>query len=376
MAKKRTDGRIKRTFTYNGKRYYVYGRTKAEAKERELEKLEKIKEKTYQKGKGLTVDGYHERWVKAREGVVRPATIRKQNFEYNAMSKTAIDEAGTTFGSLKLVEVERQNIKDLQAALKAAKRKDGETPKYSTRSINDMISLLNHIFNDALIERIITWNPVKGVKPLKRTEPQARDTIHRALTVEETKAFFEAAASSWYCPLYRFMINSGCRVGEAGAVRTADIKDNELRIERTVTKDVNGAHYVGDTAKTDSGVRSIPYTQSIKSAVEAQKEANAAVFGNVIEMEGRIFKSSEGSLLNETVVNRDIKRICKSAGIDRFTSHAFRDTFATRAIESGMNPRTLQEILGHSDIGMTMNLYAHVMDETKEKEMKKIVINI
>ena len=56
--------------------------------------------------------------------------------------------------------------------------------------------------------------------------------------------------------------------------------------------------------------------------------------------------------------------------------HAFRDTFATRAIESGIDPKTLQEILGHSDISMTLNLYAHVMDDTKHEAMQKIIIAI
>ncbi len=51
----------------------------------------------------------------------------------------------------------------------------------------------------------------------------------------------------------------------------------------------------------------------------------------------------------------------------------FRDTFATRAVEANMKPKTLQEILGHADIGVTMNLYAHVMEETKVQEMNAVV---
>ena len=96
--------------------------------------------------------------------------------------------------------------------------------------------------------------------------------------------------------------------------------------------------------------------------------------GNVTGVDDRIFRSARGLVLNESHVSGDIERICKKAGVTKFTPHAFRDTFATRAIESGMNPKTLQEILGHSDIGMTMNLYAHVMEETKEKEMSLVEI--
>ncbi len=51
--------------------------------------------------------------------------------------------------------------------------------------------------------------------------------------------------------------------------------------------------------------------------------------------------------------------------------HTLRHTFATRAIEAGMKPKTLQEILGHANIGVTMNLYVHITEDEKEKEIKK-----
>ena len=55
-----------------------------------------------------------------------------------------------------------------------------------------------------------------------------------------------------------------------------------------------------------------------------------------------------------------------------FSVHAFRDTFATRCIEQGMQPNTLKDLLGHSSLKMTMDLYAHVMPNTKHEELSKI----
>ena len=60
--------------------------------------------------------------------------------------------------------------------------------------------------------------------------------------------------------------------------------------------------------------------------------------------------------------------------IEPFTSHALRATFATRAIEQGMQPQTLKTILGHSSLKMTMDLYAHVLPNTKQEEMAKVEI--
>ena len=89
-------------------------------------------------------------------------------------------------------------------------------------------------------------------------------------------------------------------------------------------------------------------------------------------MDKPIFMTPRGTLLKSEGVNRDIQRICEKAGVEYFSVHAFRDTFATRCIESGMQPKTLMDIMGHSDINMTFALYAHVMDDTKTEQLKAV----
>ena len=100
----------------------------------------------------------------------------------------------------------------------------------------------------------------------------------------------------------------------------------------------------------------------------------AACFGSAAEEDKPIFRAPRGGLLGARCVKKDIDELCKTAGIERFTAHAFRDTFATRAVESGMQAKTLQEILGHADIGITMNLYAHVMENTKRRQMDAVEV--
>lgn len=65
-------------------------------------------------------------------------------------------------------------------------------------------------------------------------------------------------------------------------------------------------------------------------------------------------------------------KLCDKAGIERFSMHVLRHTMTTRCIEGGMRPKTLQVILGHSNVGITMNLYVHVTDDEKTKEVKSI----
>lgn len=373
MAKRvrtRTDGRIVVTFTFEGKRYYTYGRTRKEAQEAAEQKKRKLEEQRYKRSCELTFREYYARWKDARRFTVRGATIRKQQFQYEAAAAVPVDRNGQTFGDIPLPDIETNHIRILQREL----LQGTEGKERAPNTVNDMIALVSHILHDAVNERAISWNPCTGVKNLKRTAKPARETIHRALTLKETELFFKAAAESWYYDLYRFLIQTGCRCGEAGALLVSDIKPDKIQIRRTITKNEHGVYVVGDAPKTAYSRRDIPITDGIREVIAHQKELNAHLFGNkVISLKSPIFVTSWGNLLAVANVDRDIARICKAAGIQKFTAHAFRDTFATRAVESGMKPKTLQEVLGHADIGVTMNLYAHVMEETKVEEMNAVV---
>ncbi len=377
MATKRKDGRWIERFTFNGKQYSCYGTTKKESQEKASERLAQLKAKINIKGAEMTLNQYHEKWLEGRQGTVKGATLRRQQFDYKRVAECEINGVGQ-FGNLKLIDIEMWHVRALQKELFNTCDEKGNH-KFNTNTVNASIHVLKHILSDAIKERIITYNVCTGVKPLQRIEKPARETTHRALSIKETKTFLESAKESYYYNVYLFMLHSGCRCGEVGALRLIDInrKERKIQIRRTLTKDENGVYVIGDTAKTSHGVRDIPLTDELERVIQAQKELNKMLFPQKISnIDNLLFMSPEGNLLSDTCVNRDITRKCKKAGIEKFTAHAFRDTFATRCIECGMNPKTLQEILGHSDIGITMNLYCHVMDETKTNEMNQVNIGI
>ena len=156
-----------------------------------------------------------------------------------------------------------------------------------------------------------------------------------------------------------------------------DIKSNHILVQRSVTRIDGDKWGIGEDTKTPSGKRKIPLTEDVRAILDRQKQLNQIRKGNnIVEMEELIFVGARGGLIEGQYVNQEIKNICEYLGIAIFTTHAFRDTFATRAIENNMNPKTLQEILGHKDYAMTMNLYAHALDETKEQEMNNLKISI
>lgn len=372
--KKRTDGYLTKTFTYEGKRYFVYAKDTKELDRKLHEKLQEL-EQGKQDHDNPTLDSFHERWTENRKDSTKESTLRCQHFQYKSCADVKI--SGKRLGDYRLSEIKPDDIRAVQKALLEGKNISKFGKQNSTQTINDKIAVLNHIFHDAVRERYLDYNPCSPVKPLKRTEKRARDTIHRALTLEEQKTFFENAVNSYYYDVFRMAVLTGMRVGEIGALYNSDIYDGVIHIRRTITKTETGGYTIGTDTKTWHGQRNIPLNKQIIEVIEHQKEINKMLDGDkVIGMHDTIFKAPERGLLMATPADREIGRICKRNGIEHFTAHALRATFATRCIEMGMAPRTLQELLGHADYGLTMNLYGHVTDDTLENAMNSIVIAI
>ena len=148
-----------------------------------------------------------------------------------------------------------------------------------------------------------------------------------------------------------------------------------LHIRNTQTRGEYHSYEIGTTTKTTKGTRDIPLTNEALETIHKQRELKRIVFGNVSV--AFLFPSSVGNMLLEPVCNLNIAKICKTAGIDKFTCHALRATFATRFIEQRPEDyKALSEILGHADISITLNLYTHVMQERKIEAMRNVHIAI
>ena len=355
----RENGSLMYRFTVNGRRITVYGSTIKECRIKEAEKIQEIEEQSYKPGKEQTFEQYADQWQDMKAGAVLESTIRSNRIMLNAIIRAPIDAAGNTFGSLKMADIEAQNVRALQKELAKSR---------STRTVNDSISMVRGIFNAAIAERILLWNPAQGIRALKRTE-------ERALTRQETTIFLNAAKESnaWNYNLYVFLLNTGLRIGEAAALTTGDIVDDEIIVRRTVTRSECGAYKIGSDTKTAAGRRSVPLNAEARKALEDQKAIERLVRNEkVTNIRTPIFRAERGGLLHATLVNYNITKLCRETGIERFTVHAFRDTFATRCIESGMQVKTLQVIMGHTDINMTLALYAHCMKETRREQLEAV----
>lgn len=367
MAKKRSDGRLQKCFRVKGKRYVVYGHTPTELFEAEQSKRAEIA-KGIEKRNNPTFNQYYEIWKEARVGQVSEATIRSQQKIINVVNQIEVPESGL-FGDIKIRDITINDLRYIQRTLSINRK---------SQTVNDYMALVKHILADTAKERIIEYNPCVMLKNLKITEDKARDTIHRALTIDEQIKFFNCndCKNSFYYNVFRLAINTGMRAGEIGALRITDIKNDMIYVNRTVTRNEIGQYILGAEAKTEAGRRVIPMNEQIKEIINNQKRNNQILHNRETTFDNLLFESREGGLLVATPIDRAIKKICQKISIDSFSMHSFRSTFATRCIENGMNPKTLQEILGHKNFNLTMSLYGHALTDTKKKAMDNLYIDL
>lgn len=364
-VRKRKTGLFEKRFSINGMRYSVYGRSLKQLNAKEQSKRSQIIMQMPVKNVSMTMDQYFENWIEGKKLSAKPSTIRVYLTYYKPYASPVI-------GSIQLDQITRRDILRIQSQA-------GE--KLCPTTNNNLLRVVQIILNEAVEDKLLAENPAKGVKPVK-TAQKASESYHRALAEKEQEQFMDAARGNFYYELLAFQLLTGMRLGEVGALYWSDIdqENNVIHVRRTITRTEEGVFYIGDSPKTDAGIRDIPMNQNIRNLLARQKE-KVKTLRKDPKYSMLCFPSPRGQMISHGSVNKNIRKILSELSkqgteIKSFTSHALRDTFATRYIEQGGNPQTLKTILGHSSLSMTMDLYSQVLPNTKQEEMDRIVISL
>lgn len=246
--------------------------------------------------------------------------------------------------------------------------------------------MLVDMFNRALEDDYILKSPMKGVK-LATNKP---DSELKVLTFDEQADFFECCAGTWYDNAFTVAVNTGLRPGELFALTWDDIdlEKKEITVDKTLLYgkldgDEKKTFHIDDP-KTKTSARKVPINGICEKALKKQyiqkKVISDRYRNKEVNFSDRLFVTKFNTPLNVQIFNEAIERIVKEVNLmkneleqmERFTGHSFRHTFATRCIEAGVQPKTLQTYLGHATLQMTMDLYVHTTDEHKQEEMKKL----
>lgn len=218
---------------------------------------------------------------------------------------------------------------------------------------------------------VIINNPCK--KSVKSDMGKPSDK-KEALTLETQKKFLEGATGQSYENQYRFILQTNLRTGELVGLKWEDIdfENKTLTIQRSMEFRYKVGEWRVGPPKSKSGYRTIPLTDEAIRILKAQKEKNRKIKVIPMEWSEQVFLCRKGEPVKNSTYDTALFKICDKVGIKRFSMHVLRHTFATRCIEGGMMPKTLQKILGHSNIGITINLYVHITEEEKLKEINLV----
>jgi integrase len=359
------DGRLRKRFTMDKKAHDVYGKTLKELEEKEYKKRKELESRVYCKNTNITLDKYFDEWIAEREKHTKGNTIRSYVSTYNV-------HISPTFGKNKIKDIEKREIKQFLQA----KHNNGE----STTTVNRALLVFSMVLKDCVNDEIITVNPAEGLKKFQVDNPKASETKHRALTEEEQILFMQELKHEYYYEFVAFMLCTGMRCSEVSALTwdNVDQINRVIHVKATATKTKDGKQTIGKP-KTKSGERDIPITAETMDILRKAQEKNIIINGKALAFNTLVFFSSKGEMVQiqnvNNAISRTVKRLQgKGYQFEPITSHAMRDTFATRFIEQGQSPQTLKAILGHSSLAMTMDLYAHVLPNTKSDAMNKVKI--
>lgn len=304
----------------------------------------------------MIVDAWFDYWIEIKKKTVRPNTVRNYTERYNRNIKPVI-------GKMLLTDVKPLHCQKIFL--------DMADEGYRTTTIYQSRIALYNMLEFAKENDVIRYNPCK--KSVKSDMGKPSDK-KEALTISEQKMFLEGATGQSYENQYRFVLQTGLRTGELVALqwRNVDFKKKTLTIDRSMEYRYTVGEWRIGEPKSKSGCRTIPLTEEAIRILKDQKEKNKKIKVIPMEFAEYIFLCRKGTPIKNSTYDTSLFKICDKVGMKRFSMHVLRHTFATRCIEAGMKPKTLQMLLGHSNIGITMNLYVHTTEEEKQKEIELV----
>lgn len=310
----------------------------------------------------VTVAAFLDRWL---DEVVRPDARATTLASYQMHVRLHLVPA---LGRIRLARLQPSDVQRMMTA----KLADGLSPATVQRQRATLRAALNHALRWGLVSR----NAAQLAIP-----PRSTATEVKPFTVDEARAILEAAKDDPFGPLYGLALSTGMRLGEILGLCWGDVDFDKRTIEvrRTLVR-VQGKPILTDP-KSAKARRTLPLPAMVASGMNDQRAFQQAArllagsrwqpvpiaTGNQGEgpavVPDLVFTNSTGGALHGKYVHQRFQRLLQRAGLPIKRVHDMRHSCASFLMAQGMNLRGVMEQLGHSQIGLTMNTYAHIAPE-------------
>lgn len=335
---------------------------------REKEKLiqKDIDDQIVPRGGEMTVEELVRKYLMQKTGV-RHNTEANYNFVLNIIKKEE-------FGKRRIDKVKQSDAKCWLIKL----QQDGRG--YS--SIHSIRGVVRPAFQMAVDDDLIRKNPFE----FQLATVVVNDSVTReAITRKQERAFLEFVASDkHFCKYYDgiyILFKTGLRISEFVGLTLADVdmKNQKININHQLQRKRNMEYIIEDT-KTSSGTRVIPMTDDVyecfKRIIANRKKPKVEPM--ICGKSGFLYLDKNDMPMVALHWEKYFQHICEKYNsiykvqMPKITPHVCRHTFCSNMAKSGMNPKTLQYIMGHSDIGVTLNTYTHIGFEDAQEELQRV----
>lgn len=353
------------------KRKSLYGKTQTEVRQK-LKKAQHDAEAFFiGDAQNLVLGKWVEYWLENyKRNTLKPTTFDNYKININRHILSSF---------LASIKLEKIDTNTLQKFYTLKLKGDGKAVPLSSRTVRYLHTIINGAMSQAVKNGLIIQNYNAYVELPKKQQYKIE-----TLTELELQQLLRAAQGTVYFPLLSLEICTGLRKGEILGLRWSDIDFSEREVNvkanlcRVSTESDNPrkkSRLVLLEPKTEKSKRSIPISSDLMEILRRHQEAQNRIkkqYEQIYIDNDVVFTEQTGEFIDPRKLLTEFHKICKKAGVRRCRFHDLRHTFASMLLNEGESPKVIQELLGHSMIATTMDIYTHISKEKKKVALSKL----
>lgn len=356
----------------------VYAKSEKEIRKKLTAILSSLDEGTYLEPEKLTVSAWCDLWLKDYVGAVKKTTLEQYRYQIETYIKPSIGAVKLPALTSPIIQTMYNNAQKPRTEKRKQRNgtiKSVKVPGLSPKSVKNLHGVCHRLMDQAVLLRYIKSNPCDPCK-LPRIE---KKEIH-PISGEYLPLFLEAIKDDYYGDLFYVDMFTGLREAEIIGLQWnyVNFKKGTITVKQQFKRErkVGGGGEFEFVSPKNDKERTIKVAPSVMAVLQKIKSRQAGYKmssgGQWQNEKNLVFVNEKGGHLVDSTVYRHLKEIVADIGIPETRFHDLRHTYATLAIQSGDDIKTVSENLGHATVAFTLDIYGHVTEQMKESSADRM----